>query len=72
MKYKVTPSLKQGSELQYFFKMTVLGIEISPVYICKKVLLHESDVTVMHGCIMRANSHICHWISLSQSGVAIE
>lgn len=59
MKCKVTP-LKQGTELQYIFKMTVLGTELSPVFMCKKLLLRENDLTIMHGHIMRVNSHICH------------
>jgi hypothetical protein len=72
MKCKVTPPLKHGIELQYIFKMTVLGIELSPVYVCEKLLLHENDVTIMHGCIMYVNSHVHQKISLYQSGVAIE
>jgi hypothetical protein len=58
MKFIVTP-LKQGIKLQYIFKMTVLGIELSPIYVCKKLLLNENDITIMHGCIMHVNSHIC-------------
>lgn len=59
MKYKVTPPLKQGNGLQYIFKMTVLGIELSPVCIREKLLFLENDVTNMYGRIMRVNSHIC-------------
>jgi len=39
MKYNVTPPLKHETELQYIFKITVLGTELSPVYICEKLLL---------------------------------
>jgi hypothetical protein len=57
MKFKITSPIKQVNEVQYIFKMTVLGIELSPVYICEKLLLHENDVTIMHGRIMHVNSH---------------